>query len=276
MPLSPSETRALLESLGHRPNKRLGQNFLIDGNIVRKSLELADVQPGDCAVEIGPGLGTLSAALLEAGASVWAIEYDARLHANLTETLAPQWESKFHLMHGDAVDAPLANFAAQSDFKVVANLPYAISTPWMEKVLAGPLPRQMVLMLQKEAADRFTAAPGQKNYGAISIFIEAAFQRRPGHRVARHCFYPTPDVDSTLLHLELLPEPFQFNATQRELIRAIFTQRRKQIGSFVNKHERKAELRPWLDQLDAMGIADNTRPEAIPLAGWRALPSLDV
>lgn len=274
MPLSPSETRALLDRLEHRPNKRLGQNFLIDGNIVRKSLELAGVQSGDCVVEIGPGLGTLSSALLEAGAHVWAIEYDPRLHANLAETLAPQWPDQFHLTHGDAVDAPRANFAAQSDFKIVANLPYAISTPWMEKVLAGPLPSQMVLMLQKEAADRFTAAPGQKNYGAISIFIEAAFQRRPGHRVARQCFYPVPDVDSTLLHLERLPEPFQFAAEQRELIRALFTQRRKQIGSLVGKHPRTVELRPWLDQLDAMGIPATARAEAIPLAGWRALPRL--
>lgn len=274
MPLSPSETRALLERLGHQPNKRLGQNFLIDGNIVRKSLELAGVQPGDCVVEIGPGLGTLSSALLETGAEVWAVEFDKRLHANLAETLAPQWPDKFHLLHGDAIDHPRANFAVQSDFKIVANLPYAISTPWMEKILAGPLPACLVLMLQKEAADRFTAAPGQKNYGAISIFLEAAYQRKPGHRVARQCFYPTPDVDSTLLHLERLPEAYHFSAVQRETIRGFFTQRRKQISSLVNKHPRSEVLGPWLDELATLAIPPTTRPEAIPLPGWRRLPEL--
>ncbi|MGE9295538.1 MAG: rRNA adenine N-6-methyltransferase family protein, partial [Puniceicoccales bacterium] len=91
MPLSPSETRTVLERLGRQPNKRLGQNFLIDGNIVRKSLELAQVSSGDCVVEVGPGLGTLTSALLEAGALVWAVELDSALYANLTETLAPQW-----------------------------------------------------------------------------------------------------------------------------------------------------------------------------------------
>ncbi|WP_309399229.1 16S rRNA (adenine(1518)-N(6)/adenine(1519)-N(6))-dimethyltransferase RsmA [Cerasicoccus maritimus] len=271
MPLSPSETRAVLERLGRRPNKRLGQNFLVDGNIVRKSLELADVQPGDCIVEVGPGLGTLSSALLEAGAEVWAVELDPELHANLAATLAVENPEKFHLLHGDAVDHPRASFALQSKFKIVANLPYAISTPWMEKILAGPLPERLVLMLQKEAADRFTAAPGQKNYGAISIFIEAAYQRRPGHRVSRQCFYPAPDVDSTLLHLERLPDAFFFNAAQREVIRSIFTQRRKQIGSLVNKHERAEELRPWLAQLVENGIPETTRPEAIPLFGWKLM-----
>ncbi|WP_309386491.1 16S rRNA (adenine(1518)-N(6)/adenine(1519)-N(6))-dimethyltransferase RsmA [Cerasicoccus frondis] len=275
MPLSPSETRTLLESLGHRPNKRLGQNFLIDGNIVRKSLELANVQPGDKVVEVGPGLGTLSSALLEAGAEVWAVEFDQRLHANLDATLAKEHPEKFHLLHGDAVDSPRANFALQSNYKIVANLPYAISTPWMEKILAGPLPDRLVLMLQKEAADRFTAAPGHKNYGAISVFIEAAYQRKPGHKVSRQCFYPAPDVDSTLLHLERLPDAFHFNATQREVIRAIFTQRRKQIGSLVNKHPRADALRPWLAKLAELGIPETTRPEAIPLPGWRQLPSID-
>ncbi|MBK1859511.1 16S rRNA (adenine(1518)-N(6)/adenine(1519)-N(6))-dimethyltransferase RsmA [Cerasicoccus arenae] len=274
MPLSPSDTRALLERLGHRPNKRLGQNFLIDGNIVRKSLELAYLQPDDCVVEIGPGLGTLSSALLEAGAQVWAIEFDPRLHDNLANTLAPEWPDKFHLIHGDAIDHPRAGFALQNNYKIIANLPYAISTPWMEKILAGPLPDRLVLMLQKEAADRFTATPGHKNYGAISVFIEASYQRRPGHRVARQCFYPTPDVDSTLLHLERLPDAFHFNTAQRETIRAIFTQRRKQIGSLVNKHQRASELRPWLKELAALGIPETTRPEAIPLNGWRKMPVL--
>src|SRR5450432_3764056 len=156
MPLSPSVTRDLLASLGHSPKRFLGQNFLVDGNIVRKSLELAQVAPGDAVVEVGPGLGTLTEALLEAGAEVWAVELDRTLHAHLEEGLAARFPGKFHLMEGDAVEHPLAGMPARraQDSKVVANLPYAISTPWMDAVLSGPLSSRLVLMLQKEAADR--------------------------------------------------------------------------------------------------------------------------
>src|SRR6185369_15899966 len=177
MPLSPSATRDLLASLGHTPKRFLGQNFLVDGNIVRKSLELAQVAPGDTVVEIGPGLGTLTAALLEAGANVWAVEKDRVLHAYLTDTLAPRFPQTFHLIEGDAVELPLAGLTGKParDFKIVANLPYAISTPWLDAVLSGPLPARLVLMLQLEAAQRYAAQPGSKSFGAISVFLQAAF-----------------------------------------------------------------------------------------------------
>jgi len=273
MPLSPSETRAHLERLQHRPNKRLGQNFLVDGNIVRKSLELARIQPGDHVVEIGPGLGTLTSALLETGARVFAVEYDATLCDDLRANLAPRWPDELRLVHGDALEFPRATLEEPPEsYKIVANLPYAISTPWMDRVLTGPLPERLVLMLQKEAADRFTAESGAKSYGAISIFIEAAYTRRPGHQVARNCFFPVPDVDSTLLHLERRPDPFRFQAAQRDTIRGFFTQRRKQIGSLAAKHPQAAALIPWLDQLATMGVPATTRPEAIPLAAWKMLP----
>src|SRR3954469_14491845 len=108
MPLSPTATRDLLAQLGHQPKRFLGQNFLVDGNIVRKSLELAEVRPGDTVIEIGPGLGTLTSALLEAGAEVWAVEKDRALHEHLSETLAPQFPATFHLLEGDAVEHPVA------------------------------------------------------------------------------------------------------------------------------------------------------------------------
>src|SRR3954470_16366580 len=130
MPLSPTATRELLARLGHQPKRFLGQNFLVDGNIVRKSLELANVQAGDQVVEVGPGLGTLTSALLEAGAEVWAVEKDRTLHAHLAEQLAPRFPAAFHLLEADAVDHPLADLppaTAAGGFKIVANLPYAIT-----------------------------------------------------------------------------------------------------------------------------------------------------
>src|SRR5688572_1724801 len=109
MPLSPSATRELLAQLGHSPKRFLGQNFLIDGNIVRKSIDLAGVKEGDLVVEVGPGLGTLTSALLEAGAQVWAVEKDRTLHAHLEAELAPRFPERFHLLEGDAVAHPLAS-----------------------------------------------------------------------------------------------------------------------------------------------------------------------
>lgn len=266
MPLSPSQTRELLEQLGHRPKKQLGQNFLIDGNIVRKSLELAKVGEGDHVVEIGPGLGTLTRALLDAGAIVHAVEFDPTL-GNHVESIAAT-EPNLHLTKGDALDTPLGDLPADvPDYKIVANLPYAISTPWMAAVLERQLPSVMTLMLQKEAAQRYAAQPGTKNFGAISIFLHAAFDILPGHDVSGSCFYPKPDVGSTLLHLRRKAEPYRFSAEGAKLIRDVFQQRRKQIASLLRKAKSDTAQR-WLDSLESVGVTTNSRPEQIPTPAW--------
>lgn len=288
MPLTPSATRELLARLGHQPKRFLGQNFLVDGNIVRKSLELAGVTAGDTVVEVGPGLGTLTSALLEAGATVWAVEKDHGLHAHLAGTLAQQFPETFHLLEGDAIDHPLADFApspvpnselpspisaaapAPLPFKIVANLPYAIATPWLDAVLSGPLPTQLVLMLQQEAAQRYVAQPGTKNFGAISIFLQSAYAVAPGHKVDPGCFHPRPDVDSYLLHLVRRPTPFIFNAETKTLIRAVFQQRRKQIGGLL-RDKLPDHGAAWIAHLTAAGLSAQTRPEAIPTELWQQL-----
>ncbi len=276
MPLSLTATRELLAQLGHLPKRFLGQNFLVDGNIVRKSLELAEVQAGDTVVEVGPGLGTLTSALLEAGALVWAVEKDRTLHAHLTETLALKFPETFHLLEGDAVEHPLAGLpptAAQATCKVVANLPYAIATPWLDEVLTGPLPGQLVLMLQLEAAQRYAAQPGSKSFGAISVFLQAAYNVAPGHKVSAGCFYPRPDVESHLLHLVRKPQPFIFPAAAKSIIRGCFQQRRKQIASLLRARmpERSGAVEA---ALQAHGLTGQARPEAVPVAAWRDLAAL--
>jgi len=266
-PLSPTETRALLETLGHRPVKSLGQNFLIDGNIVRKSLELAQITAGDTVVEIGPGLGTLTQALLDAGAIVYSIERDKRLAAYIRK-MESNSSGKLHLLEGDAMELPLAGLPSDiSCFKIVANLPYAISTPWMESVIVGPAPRSMTLMLQKEAAQRFIAPAGTKQFGSISIFLQAAFESSQSHNVAGSCFYPKPDVGSRLLHLKSKQHPYRFPKPDRQLIRDLFKQRRKQIGSLLRKssHPKAAS---WLSTLDQLGIDLQSRSEQLGIDTW--------
>jgi 16S rRNA (adenine1518-N6/adenine1519-N6)-dimethyltransferase len=273
MPLSPTATRELLARLGHLPKRYLGQNFLVDGNIVRKSLELAGIQSGDAVVEVGPGLGTLTAALLAAGAEVWAVEKDRTLHAHLAETLVREFPDRLHLIEGDAVELPLAALPAAhatAGFKIVANLPYAISTPWMDAVLGGPLPDRMVLMLQREAAERYAAPPGTKNFGAISIFLQAAFDVAPGHAVSAACFHPRPDIDSCLLHLVRKPAPFVFAPETKALIRGCFQQRRKQIGALLRRRLPDGGA-AWLAQLAAAGWTAQARPEQISMELWTKL-----
>jgi 16S rRNA (adenine1518-N6/adenine1519-N6)-dimethyltransferase len=275
MPLSPTATRELLTSLGHSPRRFLGQNFLVDGNIVRKSVELAEVSATDTVVEIGPGLGTLTHALLATGARVWAIEKDQTLHRHLQETI--NQDGQFHLTEGDAVEHPLAMLPPDTTaFKIVANLPYAISTPWMDGVLSGPLPERMVLMLQLEAAERYAAPHGSKTFGAISIFLQSAYGIAPGHRVAAACFYPRPDVDSCLLHLVRLARPVIFNAPAKALVRGCFQQRRKQLGALL-RGRLPDDGRAWLVKLRAAGYSEKSRPEQIPITLWQELaldPSL--
>ena len=273
MPLTPSSTRELLAQLGHQPKRFLGQNFLVDGNIVRKSLELAGITAGDVVVEVGPGLGTLTSALLEAGAEVWAVEKDRQLHAHLTETLVPA-HPKLHLLEGDAMDHPIAALPPEKSarFKIVANLPYAISTPWMDAVLSGPLPERMVLMLQAEAAQRYVAREGSKLFGGISIFLQSAYAVDPGHRVGAGCFHPRPDVESFLLNLGRLPAPFVFPAETKAHIRACFQQRRKQVGSILRDRLPAAAAEAWFARLATAGCSAQSRAEQIPVALWRDFP----
>ncbi len=274
MPLSPSATRDLLARLGHQPKRFLGQNFLVDGNIVRKSLELADVRPGDRVVEVGPGLGTLTSALLEAGADVWTVERDASLNAFLQAELLPQYPDKLHLLEGDAVESPRAALPDDGvDYKIVANLPYAISTPWMDAILEGPLPSRLVLMLQLEAASRYGAKPGTKQFGAISIFLQSAYDLAPGHKVSGACFHPRPDVESYLLNLVRKPEPYVFCEAAKAAVRACFQQRRKQVGSLL-RSMLGDHGETWIADLTAAGLGAGARAEQIPVALWQKLDVL--
>jgi 16S rRNA (adenine1518-N6/adenine1519-N6)-dimethyltransferase len=264
--------KALLELHQLAPRKRFGQNFLIDANVARKSLELAEIRKEDTVVEIGPGLGALSQLLLMEGCQVYAIEMDSGFHRYLKEEVQPIYPEHFHLKHGDAMDTPLAEVKTKDGlFKIVANLPYAISTPWLDAVLSGPLPSRMVLMLQKEAAARFIGTSDSGNFGPISIFLNSAYEVDTVHKVSANCFYPKPEVGSALLSIKTKDRPILFTKEIKDGIRQIFRQRRKQISSIIPKIDAAELFFPWLEQLIASGLKPNIRPEAIQIEYWQKL-----
>ena len=275
MALSPSETTRLLRQLEHRPNKKLGQNFLVDGNLVQKSLRMADLPEGVPVLEIGPGLGTLTEKLLSSGHPVYAVEIDRRLEKHLRQSLVHYLESdQLDLLRADAVKSPLGNLPEQiHQYAVVANLPYAISSAWLEGVLgSGKLPVRMVMMLQKEAAERMLARPGTKEFNALSIFLQSCYQPSGTHPVPGQCFYPAPSVDSVLLRMDRLPQAIEFSKSARELVRRIFTQRRKQIGSLIKKEPEPIieVMQGWLAE---EGLCPTLRPEKIEVCQWATLAS---
>ena len=286
MPLSPTVTRKLLEKLEHFPKKKLGQNFLIDGNIVRKSIELAELGADSCVVEIGPGLGTLTKAILNSGASLWTVERDTTLaeylrfhfsdELNLTPIVngdSPAKQAILQLIEGDCLDYPIAGLPeamAVTGYKIVANLPYAVSTPWMDAIIASKLPERMVLMLQKEAGDRYTAPHGSKTFGAISIFLQSAFKVHSKQLISAQCFYPAPKVDSILLRLDRRTEVIHFSLAARECIRRIFTQRRKQLGALC-KNDSQAGALIWFNELLKNGVSSTARPEELAIEHWQSI-----
>ena len=265
--LTPTTTRGFLDGLNVRPRKNLGQNFLVEPNLVRKSLRMAQVGEGETVVEIGPGLGTLTRGLLNAGAEVHAVEQDPAMVRHLEADLVPRRGNQLLLLEGDALKQPRANLPAGKAVKVVANLPYAITTPWLETILADPLPTRMVLLMQKEAAQRVMADPGTKAFGPISIFVQSAFQLADQHRVSPRCFHPVPEVDSALIRLDLRPDAYLFTQEQRTIIRSIFTRRRKQLKPMCAKHG----LLEWFTNIAARELPETVRPEQVPAQLWQQI-----
>lgn len=242
------QTLGKLKLLGHTPTKRFGQNFLIDQNVVEKFVRLADIHDGDTVAEVGPGLGTVSDEILSYGAKLHAIELDKRLFNFLCEKYSKQ--PKFHIMNGDAVEYPIAdldnhlfnkNVANEDDFlsknspssvqyKIVASLPYSISSAWFDALLDRPiLPVSVSVIIQIDAANQFLAASGTKSFCPTSIFIQSAFSKIAMHKIARGAFYPVPGVDSVMLFLKKKQDGIIFDMQAKQLVRSIFQTRRKQI-----------------------------------------------
>jgi 16S rRNA (adenine1518-N6/adenine1519-N6)-dimethyltransferase len=233
-PLGPADIRTLAAELGIRPTKSLGQNFVHDANTVRRIVRTAEVGPGEVVLEVGPGLGSLTLGLLEAGARVIAVEIDPVLGAavpRIVAARAPDVASRLTVIVADALR--LAGVPDPQPTALVANLPYNVAVPVVLHLLEVlPTLRTGLVMVQAEVAERLAAAPGSKAYGSPSVKVAWYASAQRAGAVPRAVFWPVPNVDSGLVRLTRRPPP---PGPQRgdvfELIDAAFAQRRKMLRS---------------------------------------------
>ena len=234
--LGATEIRELAEELGIKPAKSLGQNFVIDANVCRKIVRIAGVTSSDTALEIGPGLGSLTLALLEEAKSVVAVEIDERLAMRLPQTVAAHNESKstFSIIHQDALNLKTL---PESPTVLVANLPYNVSVPVLLHLLElFPTLKSGVVMVQAEVADRLAAKPGTKEYGIPSVKAAWWADLSGAGSISRSVFWPVPGVDSKLVSFTR-HQPLGDEALRKSvftLIDAAFAQRRKMLRSALS------------------------------------------
>jgi 16S rRNA (adenine1518-N6/adenine1519-N6)-dimethyltransferase len=272
--LGPTDVRQLAAELGVRPTKTLGQNFVHDANTVRRVVRAANLHPDDVVVEVGPGLGSLTLALLPAAAHVHAVEIDGVLAARLPMTVAehaPAFAGRLTVHHRDALRVTAAALVP-APTALVANLPYNVAVPVVLHLLAEvPTLRQGLVMVQREVADRLVAEPGSKVYGVPSLKLAWYAAARQAGRVPASVFWPVPNVESGLVAFDRRDPPTQAVARERvfAVVDAAFAQRRKMLRS---------ALAPWAGSPEAAeralrqaGVAPTARGEELEISQFAAI-----
>ncbi|MEM8737112.1 MAG: 16S rRNA (adenine(1518)-N(6)/adenine(1519)-N(6))-dimethyltransferase RsmA [Planctomycetota bacterium] len=265
-----TDIKNLLDAHGLRPKHKFGQNFLHDGNHMRRILDAAKLSAGDVVLEVGPGTGALTERLLDEGVRVVAVEIDPQLQPILEQRIGGMpgdAAERFTLVVGDvlakkhvvspAVIEPVMAAVAEAragGFKLIANLPYQVASPLLANlVVAHPAMSDAVVMVQKEVADRLAADPGGKSYGPLGILIQALCAVRTVGVLPPSCFWPPPKVASAVVHLRRRGSPMTDDARAlSDTLQQLFGQRRKQLGSILG---RKTPLPP--------GIDADARPESL-------------
>ena len=244
--------------------RRLGQHFLHDPKILSRIVDALDPVPGETVLEIGPGKGSLTAALLERGLNVVAIEKDRGLAEALRASSVVRRASELTVIEGDALRVDwhavlrTTHDAPRTVVKVVGNIPYYITSPLIDKALTAPLPERVVFLVQDEVADRIAARPGSKSYGALSVGVQTVTHVEKLFTVAPGAFRPPPKVRSALIRLTPLTQPLVRSeeiAPLRVFVTACFSKRRKQLKNAV----------PGLggEDLEALGFDPSVRPERL-------------
>lgn len=271
VPPTPGQLRRLLEAERLRPRKALSQNFLTDAAALDAVVDAAELKAGDRVVEVGPGLGVLTRRLLAAGASVLAVELDPRLAAYLRRELGEL--PGFELIEADALSLHPRDCFPGEDFKLVANIPYHITSPLLHAFLEGERPPTLtVLLVQAEVAERVSAPPGQTSY--LSIFVQNVTSAEIVGRVPAAAFEPAPEVDSAILRLRRRETPQIPVGPAREpfyrIVQAGFRQRRKQLHNALGRELPLA--RPVLDAaFAACAIDSERRAQTLTLGEWQCL-----
>lgn len=256
-----SELQRVMADLDFHPGRNLGQNFLTDENLLEYIVRLAEVKPGEKILEVGPGFGALTKHLLDAGAEVTAVEFDYRLAEWLEKHFADR--PNFTLIHADACKVDYEKLYADTEFRLVANLPYSISTPLIMTLIAmHKPPTSLTMMLQKEVGERLAAVPRTKSYGAVSVSVQQSYTAALERIVPPEVFLPKPEVDSALVTLKART-PFPSFETRRELrsiVKQAFAQRRKKMSGVLGRQVGRDVVEQILESI---GIRADARPEML-------------
>ncbi|MBN6187379.1 16S rRNA (adenine(1518)-N(6)/adenine(1519)-N(6))-dimethyltransferase RsmA [Aneurinibacillus sp. BA2021] len=279
---TPTRTREILKKYGFSFKKSLGQNFLIDLNILGKIVEAAELSKEKGAIEIGPGIGALTEQLSRRAGKVVAIEIDQRLLPILADTLSPYPHAE--VVHGDVLEMDLASlirnkFSAYEKVSVVANLPYYVTSAILMKLLEERLPLEnIVVMIQKEVAERIAAGPGGKEYGALSVLAQFYAEAEIVTIVPHSVFIPQPNVDSAVLRLRIRQTPavqVDDEAMFYRVVKASFAQRRKTLSNnLMNNLFSKEQKEEMLRILAEADIDPARRGETLSLEEFARLSNL--
>lgn len=249
-----------------RAKRSLGQNFLVDANLQRKIVAALDAGSSDEVVEIGPGRGALTRHLAETVGRLVAIEIDDALAEALETRFADR--ADVEVVRGDVLEVSMEDHVRDpAALRVIGNIPYNITTPILFRLLERPRPKEIVLMVQEEVADRIVASPGGRAYGALAVGVQTVARAEKLFRVGRKAFRPVPNVDSAVVRITpLRPEPLTaFEEVRlRTLVRAAFQWRRKQLGKILRAHPDLAEFRRGAEAAaEGVGIVLEDRPERL-------------
>ena len=278
---NPQETIAVLKKYNFNFQKKFGQNFLIDTHVLDKIVAAAGITKEDMVLEIGPGIGTLTQYLCEAAREVVAVEIDRNLIPVLSDTLSAY--DNVTVLNEDVLkvdlDALVREKNAGKPIKVVANLPYYITTPIIMKLLEENIPVESItVMIQKEVAERMQAEPGGKEYGALSLAVQFYADTYIAANVPPNCFMPRPNVGSAVIRLtkhEKCPVKVQDTSFMFKVIRASFAQRRKTlVNGLCNSSEISVDKEAVLNALEEMGLKADVRGEKLSLAEFAKLSDL--
>ena len=271
---NPKQTIRVIQENNFTFRKNYGQNFLIDSHVIDKIVAAAEIDKDTEVLEIGPGIGTLTQYLAEAAKSVTAVEIDDKLIPILEKTLADY--DNVRIIHGDILKQDIAALFGDRPFKIVANLPYYITTPIIMSLLEGRVPADSItVMIQKEVADRMQASPGSKDYGALSLAVQYYSEPYLAANVPPNCFMPRPNVDSAVIRLtRRLEPPVEVKDEQLmfKLIRAAFNQRRKTLANAIKNFEGLQFSREEVEAaLEKVGLDVRVRGEALSLKEFASL-----